>query len=256
MDAAMKSILDKIDLERAVWGDIKELKYDLVVLPWGAIEPHNYHLPYTTDCYLSQNIALDSAVKAYKNSGVLTAVMSPIFLGSQNPGQWNLPLCIHANSETQKAILEDTIVSLQRQGFNKLVIINGHGGNSFKPYVRDFAMKYPDFKLLVVDWWSFISPKGYFEEQPDEHAGELETSVMLHYRPNLVKMDLAGDGKLKPTKLKSVNEKVAWIPRNWSEVTEDTGIGNPHKATAEKGARFAEHVTDKIARMLEELAKL
>ncbi len=249
----MSDIQSKIDLTTANWAAVKETKYDVVILPWGAIEPHNYHLPYMTDCFLSYHVALDSATLAYEKSNVVCAVLPPVFLGSQNPGQWNKQLCIHAGSETQKAILSDTIESLRGQGINKLVIINGHGGNSFKSFVRDFAFKYPDFTLMQVDWWTFLKHDDYFEANPDEHAGELETSVLMHYRPDLVDLSLAGDGATKPTSLKSLNEKIGWMPRHWDEVTADTGIGNPHRATAEKGKRFAAAAAEKIADLLTEL---
>lgn len=245
-----------IDLSTANWKDVKENKYDVVILPWGAFEPHNYHLPYTTDCLLSQSIALDSASKACQKSGTLCAVMPPVFMGAQNPGQWSMPLCIHFNSETQKAILVDIVDSLKVQGFSKLVIINGHGGNSFKGYIRDLAMRTPDFTIIAIDWWTFVPTAGYFEEQPDEHAGELETSVLMHYHPNLVKLEQAGDGKVRPMPMKSINNKTGWLPRNWQVITEDTGIGNPKKATAEKGARYADVVTTRIAELLTELKEI
>lgn len=242
-----------IDLRFANWKDVKETIYDAVILPWGAFEPHNYHLPYLTDCYLSHHIALDSAQLAYDRSGVMCAVMPPVYFGSQNPGQWNLPLCIHTNSETQKAILCDVVDSLYCQGFSKLVIINGHGGNTFKTYVRDLAKKYPHFTVIVVDWWSIIPTEGYFEENLDEHGGEQETSVLLYYRPDLVKMEQAGDGKVTSLPIESINKKVGWLPRNWGVVSEDTGIGNPKKSSAEKGERYAKVVVDKIAGLLVEL---
>ena len=140
------------------------------------------------------------------------------------------------------------------QGFKKLVIINGHGGNTFKTYVRDLAKKYPDFTVIVVDWWAIVPTKDYFEETPDEHGGEQETSVLLHYRPDLVKMEQAGDGKVIPLPMESINNKVGWLPRNWGVVSEDTGIGNPKKSTAEKGEKYAKAVVEKIANLLVELA--
>lgn len=76
--------MNSIDLRSANWKDVKEAGYDAVILPWGAFEPHNYHLPYLTDCYLSHHIALESALLAYEKSGVLCAVLPPVYFGSQN----------------------------------------------------------------------------------------------------------------------------------------------------------------------------
>lgn len=241
-----------LHMSLANWGDVKEHVYDIAILPWGAMEPHNYHLPYLTDCILSSEIASDAAELAFQQ-GVTSMVLPPVYFGSQNAGQWNKPFCVHTRSETQKAILLDIVTSLYGQGFRKMVIVNGHGGNSFKSYIRDLGMDFPDFKIVVVDWFAVLHKKGYFEADPDDHAGEQETSVMLHYRPELVSMERAGDGATVGGKVAALDAGVGWSPRHWDEVSKDTGIGNPKKSTAEKGKRYAEAVAGKIARLLIEL---
>ncbi|MDD4778333.1 MAG: creatininase family protein [Fermentimonas sp.] len=234
------------------WGEVLQHDYDIAILPWGAVEPHNYHLPYLTDCILTYEIAGDAAEAAYEK-GVTCMVMSPVYFGSQNTGQWNKPFCVHTRSETQKYILTDIVASLHAQGLRKLVIINGHGGNTFKPYVRDLNMTYPDFKIIIVDWFTLEPTKDYFEESPDEHAGEQETSVMLHYHPDLVNMESAGDGSVGPVKISALNKKIGWAPRDWDEVSKDTGIGNPKKSTADKGKKYVEVVVRKITELLVDL---
>lgn len=243
------------DITKLTWGEVKEKNYQVVILPWGAIEPHNYHMPYLTDVYLSHEIAKASAKLALEKAGKLCMVMPPIYLGSQNPGQWDMPFCIHTNSETQKAILTDIIASLRTQGFNKLLIVNGHGGNTFKPMIRDLAMKFPDFFVAVSNWFDVLPPKDYFEAEIDEHAGEHETSVLMHFHPDLVKLETAGDGTLYPWDIEGINKKTAWAPRNWTKATDDTGVGNPAKSTAEKGKKYAEDVTKRIADLLIEMAE-
>lgn len=234
------------------YGEVLEQKYDVAILPWGAVEPHNYHLPYLTDCILTAAIAGDCADSAWEQR-VTCMVMPPVFLGSQNGGQWNKPFCIHTRSETQKAILVDVVTSLQLQGFRNLLILNGHGGNTFKPYIRDLALTFPAFRIIAVDWWAIIPTEGYFEEKPDEHAGEQETSVMLHYHPELVAMERAGDGKVNPCKIGAVDRKIGWMPRNWDEVSADTGIGNPRRSTPEKGERYVKRVVEQITKLLVEM---
>ena len=245
-----------VDITKLTWGEIKDNNYEVVVLPWGAIEPHNYHMPYLTDAYLSHEIAKASAQLAFEKANKLCMVMPPIYLGSQNPGQWDLPFCIHTNYETQKAILTDIVTSLHTQGFNKLLIVNGHGGNTFKSMIRDLAMKFPDFFILASDWFGIVPKEGYFEAEIDDHAGEQETSVLMHFLPELLKFETAGKGTLHPWSMQSMNDKTAWAPRNWSQVSDDTGIGNPEKSTAEKGKKYAEEVTRRIANLLIELADL
>lgn len=250
------SNLSFLDVAHSNWGEIKSHRYDAAILPWGAIEPHNFHLPYLTDCILSYEIAVDSANLAFEKSGTKNMVMPPVYFGSQNPGQWNLPFCIHTNTETQKAILSDIIDSLYVQGLRKMVIVNGHGGNSFKSIVRDLAKVYPDFFIVVVNWYDFIPTTDYFEEFPDEHAGEQETSVMLYYHPEWVKLENAGEGNARLWPVNELNKKTGWAPRNWSYTTRDTGIGNPKKSTAEKGERYAKALIERIAELLIELNSL
>ncbi|MDP4203162.1 MAG: creatininase family protein [Bacteroidota bacterium] len=232
--------------------EIKTSVIDLAILPWGATEPHNLHLPYGTDCLASTSISVDAAKKAALQ-GVRCMVLPAIPLGSQNPGQTDMPLCIHARYETQKAILTDIVASLQRQGFRKLVIINGHGGNSFKNMIRDLAVDYPDFTVVIANWYDIIPQEGYFENH-DDHAGEMETSVIMHYFPELVlSLSEAGDGTETRFSIDSLNDKTAWTPRHWTKATSDTGVGNPKLATAEKGKRYTDAVSDRLCKLFIEL---
>ncbi|MBB3186878.1 creatininase family protein [Microbacter margulisiae] len=233
---------------------IRDKKIDLLLLPWGATEPHNLHLPYGTDTILSNDIAVEAAQKIV-NKGVTAIILPPVPFGSQNPGQTGQPLCIHARYETQKAILSDIIASMNRQHFDKLVLINGHGGNSFKNMIRDLAVDFPKITIVVVDWFAIVPQSSYFENK-DDHAGEMETSVMLHFHPEWVlPLSQAGDGIETPFNIAALNEKTGWTPRHWNLATSDTGIGNPKASTAEKGAKYVDAVTDKIAILLEQLAK-
>ncbi|HAZ24524.1 MAG TPA: amidase, partial [Algoriphagus sp.] len=84
-----------------------------------------------------------------------------------------------------------------------------------------------------------------------DHADEMETALIMHLHPELVlPLEEAGDGKEKKSVIAGVREKWAWAERKWSQVTEDTGIGNPKKASPEKGRRYFEDVTDKVAELI------
>lgn len=244
--------LEHIDLQVENYGHIRSKSYSFAVLPWGATEPHNYHLPYLTDCYLAHDIAVDAAAKAWAKYGVRGMVLPPIPLGAQNPGQRELPFCLHTRYETQKHILYDIVESLDYQNIHTLVIINGHGGNSFRPLIRDLCVDYPQMVIACCDWFSVEAQDNYFENR-DDHAGEMETSVMLHYHPGLVDLSMAGTGESKPFNIESLNNKVAWVPRNWAKVSSDTGIGDPRRSSADKGEVYATVVTDKIAMLFDEL---
>ncbi|MEG1634135.1 MAG: creatininase family protein, partial [Rikenellaceae bacterium] len=219
-----------------------------------ATEPHNYHLPYGTDALIAHQIALRASEKAYALEGVKCMVLPSIPFGQQNKGQHDLPFCLNVRSETQKAILFDIVESLECQGFDKLLIINGHGGNSFKSMIRDMAIDFPDFTILLSNWFDVEPQTGYFEN-PDNHAGEMETSAMMHYFPDMVDLSTAGSGASKEFAIASLREGVAWTPRDWSKVSADTGVGDPSKSTAEKGRLFTSKVEDKIAHLLIDLTK-
>jgi creatinine amidohydrolase len=133
--------------------------------------------------------------------------------------------------------------------------MNGHGGNDFKPMIREIQPQFPEMLISLVEWFKILDLSEYFEEDGD-HAGEMETSVILHYFPHLVlPLEEAGDGEAKSSKLKGVLNKTAWIPRQWNKVSEDTGVGNPKKASAEKGEKYLDDVTSKIAGFFVEFAE-
>ncbi len=242
------------NIDELTWSDVKSTDFYIALLPWGATEPHNLHLPYTTDNLLSRAISLEAAAKAEK-FGVKSVVLPTIPFGSQNPGQTEFPFCIHTRTETQIAILRDIVSSLHRGGITKLIILNGHGGNSFSGIVRDLAVDLPDFLIVTTDWYKIVDARNYFTE-PGDHAGELETSLMLHYYPQWVKPHANyGSGTTRSFSIDALNNRKFWLPRNWKKVSEDTGIGNPQYASAEKGKIFAEAVTDQIAGFMKEFAE-
>lgn len=240
------------DLAGSRWGDVRAEKYALAVLPWGAAEPHNLHLPYLTDCLIARSLSLDAAALLWEQ-GIRVMVLPAVPFGSQNPGQWNKPFCIHLGQRTQAALLEDVVASLDRQGIRRLAVVNGHGGNSFRGLVRDLAFAYPGFTVAVADTFALVPQQDYFECS-DDHAGEMETSLMMHYHPRRVALQGAGDGRAEPFAAQSLRDGTGWMPRDWDRVSADTGIGDPRRASAEKGSRYAEAVVRRLAGLFADLA--
>ncbi|MEP7345584.1 MAG: creatininase family protein, partial [Gemmatimonadaceae bacterium] len=220
-------------------------------LPWGATEAHNTHLPYATDTIQGVWVSEECARRAWER-GARVVVLPAIPFGVQT-GQRDIEFCINMNPSTQLMVLRDIVRSLETHRVRKLVVLNGHGGNDFRQMIRELQPETALF-LCVVNWYSCVSPAGYFDESGD-HAGEMETSVMLHVAPSLVSpLDEAGAGKAKRSKVAGIREGWAWAPRAWTQVTEDTGVGDPHRATAEKGQRFLEAVSERLAGFLVDLA--
>ncbi|RYY09270.1 MAG: creatininase family protein, partial [Cytophagaceae bacterium] len=99
-----------------------------------------------------------------------------------------------------------------------------------------------------------IVDRNQFFEAPGDHADEMETSMMLHLAPELVRpLAEAGDGASKRFRIRALREW-AWAQREWSQVSADTGIGNPAAATAAKGAAFLAAMTQELGQFLVELA--
>lgn len=239
-------------LAESNWTTVKQTDYEVAVLPWGATEAHNYHLPYATDNIQCDYIAAESARLAWENAAKV--VVLPTIPFGVNTGQFNIKLDINMNPGTQALVLRDVVESLSKQGIPKLLVMNGHGGNNFKQMIRELQPRFPTVFLCSMDWYKVIDWGRYFEDLGD-HAGEVETSVMLEIAPELVRaLSEAGSGKARSFKIAAFNEGWAWTQREWSKVTADTGIGNPKKASAEKGKAFLDDLIRTISGFLVELS--
>lgn len=238
-------------LEEITWKAVRATEYCVAVLPWGATEAHNYHLPYGTDNYESSYVAIESARRAW-DAGARVVVLPTIPFGV-NTGQLDIRLTLNMNPSTQALVLRDIARSLEYQGIRKLVIVNSHGGNDFRQMIRELQ---PECKVFIstINWWNCVNPEPFFTE-PGDHAGELETSVMMEIAPGLIlPLSEAGDGVAKKFRAAGLRDGLAWAPRQWTMVTEDTGTGNAGEATRERGSRFLDVVTSEISRYLTEIA--
>jgi len=234
------------------WKTIKDQKIELAVLPWGATEAHNYHLPFATDTIMVEKIAIESARSAW-NKGARVIVLPTIPFGV-NTGQIDIRLNINMNPSTQFAILNDVVDVLNRHEIYKFLILNGHGGNDFKQIIRESGLKYPKMFICGCNWYQSFDNSDFFENSGG-HADEMETSIMQYLVPELIlPLNEAGKGNSKKFKIKAFNENWAWAERKWSKVTLDTGIGNPLKATPAKGERCFNEVINQIGNLMLELS--
>lgn len=225
---------------------------NVAVLPWGATEAHNYHLPYGTDVIEATRIAERAAELAHDH-GARLAVLPTIPFGNDEQ-QLDQVCTISFTTATAIAILDDVARSLVRQGIDRLVIVNGHGGNQFQPLVRDAQSKHK-LLIVVVNFYELVpEKKRELFSAPGDHADELETSLLLHLCPDAVVLDRAGPGARVPFAIKSLAQPGVWTPRPWSKSHPDTGSGDPSQATADKGRRYFEAVTAALAEVLIDLA--
>ncbi len=239
-------------LMEANYRQLLDDKPNVAVLPWGATEAHNYHLPHGTDVYEAQLLAEHAAGEA-KLRGAKPIVLPTVPFGNDGQ-QLDQVATISITTATAMAILTDVVTSLQKQHIDKLVILNAHGGNEFKPLVRDLQMQTGMF-IVTVNFWQ-LAPDVQNEvlDDPGDHAGELETALLMHLTPDLVKLDQAGPGSMNDFALKTLRQPGVWTPRPWSKTHPDTGAGDPRKATAEKGKRCFEAMAEKVAELLVEVS--
>ena len=238
-------------LAESYWGDVKDTVFDVAVLPWGATEAHNFHLPYSTDVIECDTLAAESARLAWERGAKVTVLPTVPF--GVNTGQRAIRLCMNMNPSTQAAVLRDVIESVELAGTRKLVIFNSHGGNDFKQILRELQPRTSVF-LCTLNWWQVVDAKPYFAE-PGDHAGELETAILMHVTPDLVRpLGSAGSGRERKMTLPGLRERWVWAQRDWPSITADTGVGAPKAATAEKGKAFADAVCGKVAEFLVALA--
>jgi creatinine amidohydrolase len=239
-------------LAETTWKSVEGTPYELAILPWGSTEAHNLHLPYATDTIQAVRVAAAAAQRAW-SAGARVVVLPSLPFGVQTT-QLDIKGCINMNPSTQAAVLADVADSLERQGIIKLCIVNGHGGNDYRQAIRELQPKTRVF-LSAVDWWKVVDPKPHFEE-PGDHAGELETSVMMHLAPEvLLPLAEAGAGRERRFRIAAFREGWAWAPRQWRQVSADTGIGDPKRASPEKGRQYFEVVVQRLSQFFIDLAK-
>jgi creatinine amidohydrolase len=232
-------------LEEANYRQLLDAPPNVAVLPWGATEAHNYHLPHGTDVIEATTIAVAAAGIAHKRGA--TPVVLPAIPFGNNAQQLDQVATIHFRTETAAAILDDVCHSLSAQGIDRLLIVNAHGGNEFKPLVRDASSEHEMLVAVVNFWQTAPEAQRQIFDEPGDHAGELETSLILHVRPELVVMKQAGEGKTVPFGIQALKAPGVWTPRPWSLSHPDTGCGNPAKATAEKGRRYFDAASEAVA---------
>jgi creatinine amidohydrolase len=231
--------------------------YEVAVLPLGAIEPHNLHLPYGTDMF-EGNVIGEHICEAAHQRGAKVVLLPTVPYGTQT-NMRQLPLAINLNPSTLNQVLTDLIESLVGSGLRKIVLLNSHGGNELKPLLRELAGRTPA-QLFLCNWYQiFRDEYQKIFEQPDDHAGEMETSLALAYFSQLVLRrpdgSLAADeGRVAPSRFEAVNRGWVSITRPWHLLTTNAGSGNPHAATADKGRRLMALLVERLAGFLVELS--
>src|SRR6476469_214843 len=112
-------------LAETTWKTVDPTPYEVAILPWGATEAHNYHLPYGTDNIQAEQVAIRAAELAWSRGA--RVVVLPVVPFGVNTTQLDIKLTLNINPSTQARLLEDLVLALDGQGIHKLLIVNGHG---------------------------------------------------------------------------------------------------------------------------------
>src|SRR4051794_15209968 len=235
------------------YGQIKgKPPFEVAVLPLGATEPHNLHLPYGTDTYQVEVIAERACARA--NEAGARVLQLPALPYGTETNQMRFPLAMNLNPSTVARVITDLVESLATHGVRKCVLLNGHGGNDLKWVLRELHRTTP-VQLFLCNWYKVASDrhKAIFDDAGD-HAGELETSMGLAHFADLVVMEQADPGSMAQTRFESVNRGWVEITRPWHLLTTNTGAGDPRPATAAKGEQLTEIVVERLASALVEIA--
>ena len=239
------------------YGTVRQEEYRVAVLPLGATEPHNLHLPYGSDVFEGDLVG-ERLCEAAWQRGAKVILLPTIPYGTQT-NQQAFPFAMNLNPSTLAAVIADLVETLVRQGILKIVLLNSHGGNDLKGVLRELYGKSPA-KLFLCNWYQvYLDVYDELFEEPDDHAGEMETSLALAYWPELVARRedgslTADEGRKAASRFEALEQGWVSITRPWHLLTTNAGAGDPHAATADKGRRLVELLVERLATFLVELS--
>ncbi len=236
---------------------IREHDWEVAILPLGATEPHNLHLPYATDSIQVDAIANEMAKRAWE-LGAKVLVLPTLPFGTETNLR-EFPFALNLNPSTIFAVLSDLLASIESSGMRKLLILNGHGGNELKPWIREIYGK-TEVQVFLCNWFTVLKDvASSLFQHTEDHAGEMETSLLLALRPDLVKRLADGslaadDGAVRPFRFEALEHGWISITRPWHLLTQNSGSGNPHMASKDKGFQTIELLCNRLVPFLVQLA--
>lgn len=233
---------------------LSQRRYEVAVLPTSAIEAHNRHLPEGQDFFHANHVARTACAAAWPRCE--SVICLPGLPYGVDCNLLSFPLTIHVSQTALDAMIRDIIASARRHGLRKFVILNGHGGNDFKPLIRQIQADLDVF-VFLCNWW-LVGSDRYKEifELPDDHGGEMETSVAMALYPELVEMhNHPGDGRVPPFRFEALQKGWVQTSRDFARLNDHCATSDPSRATADKGRRYLDLCCRRIADFLVELAQ-
>jgi creatinine amidohydrolase len=232
----------------------------LAVLPLAAVEQHGPHLPLSTDAVINEGIVAGALARVPEGLRVWVLPASTIGHSLEHTA---FPGTLSAGAESLLALWLDVARGVAQAGVRKLILLNSHGGQA--PLVDLAAVRLrAELGMLAVraHYFRFGAPAGLFDD--DEiafgiHGGEVETSLMLHLRPELVRREALRDFDGLPARLAGENrvlgvEGPAGIGWMSQDLNRHGVCGRAARAAASRGAELLEHIVARFVRLLAEVA--
>ena len=229
-------------LSESTWTDAGDLETNLAVLPVGSTEQHGPHAPLGTDVLTATAVATSGVERADRPAVVAPAV--PVGVAEEHR---HFPGTLWVREETFRAYVGETIESLASHGWDRVVVVNGHGGN-IAP-LREVCGR------LVRREVAYVVPFTWFDAVDVEvamgHGGPLETSLVQHCYPDLVhtdRLDEASEGAADRWGEWQSGVNLAY---DSAEFAENGVVGDPNASSADLGERLLAEASGKLAALLE-----
>jgi len=239
-------------LAQHTWKEIEALSKDpgVVVLPIGAIEQHGPHLPVWTDAKIAEETVRGAFEKLPQSVAAWHLPVQSYGKSNEHTGYAGT---IALSASTLMAVVRDIAAGLHKSGFKRLMFFNAHGGNKalLEMMCRDLRA---EFGLLcfLAQGQADNSKLPALEQRFGIHANTVETALMLHLTPDLVKKPLpqAHYPEFAAQNFNlTVLPQVGWLTRDWSP---EGHFGDPQPATAEDGRDWFEAMTSRLAQLITE----
>lgn len=230
----------------------------VLVVPVGSLEQHGHHLPVGTDTILVDAMAQTATERVGDSVPVL---MTPPVWTGYSPHHLPFGGTITLEYRHLLAVLEDVVTTAVRNGFDSVLIVNGHGGNGslVASATSTIGTELPDVEVNAVTYFELAAP--FIDDIRDSdaggmaHGGEFETSLMLHVCPELVDEDSLQGTPLDEPYEWGLQDLVEGGPlttyRPFDAYSESGAIGDPTVASAEKGEAILELLGDELEALLE-----
>jgi creatinine amidohydrolase len=248
------------------WPEVKDVsKGRVVVVPVGTLEDHGPHLPINTDV-----VIVDAVCRRAVEAVPKKALLLPAQVHGYSPHHMDFPGTITISGTVFLEYMLDIVRSLAHHGFRRVLLVNGHGSNStwLENVARLAIVEMPTVLCGTLNWWAIpevvesVSSMRGSERGGTSHACELETSLMLALRPDLVKMDEAvkelsrGSGRYFPAWDFYYPSGPVRVMRYWSTMTESGVMGDPTVASVEKGVAWLAAAARGLAGIIEEFGDM